>query len=137
MNCFAREFSCRIDRVVSKDIELWLNWLKISSRTKNNTGARPNNYFVLIVRAPRTPPLDCARSHLEGLYRSRRRVTAVGTEADSRLFCEQDVTEGLHFRGAFAGRIGVEFAHEKVVANQPADAGDALQCANFELCSFR
>ena len=36
LNCFAKEFACRIDRVVAKDIELWLNRLKISSRTKNN-----------------------------------------------------------------------------------------------------
>lgn len=36
LNCFAKEFAGRIDRVSAKDIELWLNRLKISSRTKNN-----------------------------------------------------------------------------------------------------
>ena len=36
LNRFAQEFSCRIDRVTTKDIELWLNRFEISSRTKNN-----------------------------------------------------------------------------------------------------
>jgi len=36
LNRFAREFSCRIDRVTANDIELWLKRLDISSRTKNN-----------------------------------------------------------------------------------------------------
>jgi integrase len=36
LNRFAQGFSCRIDRITTKDIEHWLVRLKISSRTRNN-----------------------------------------------------------------------------------------------------
>ena len=105
LNCFAKEFSCRIDRVVAKDIELWLNRLKISSRTKNNYRGAIQQLFRFAQSRrylSRTEPLaidDVAELRVKG------GAIEIYTPHDLRLLLSNAPAKLLPFFaiGAFAG----------------------------------
>lgn len=105
LNRFAREFSCRIDRVTANDIELWLKRQDISSRTKNNYRSALQQLFRFAQSRrylSRTEPLAI---HDVPELRVKEGTIEIYTPQDLRLLLSNAPAKLLPFFaiGAFAG----------------------------------